>query len=144
MGYGPLPGPTLKRPCAILVRLVGRRTNTAGTFSRREALKCVILWLHSPYFYTDMQKGAFKDLYTTILGQAAPNIQMPSPTAPNGTQRQTRVSPNHLSTKYAMSAAAFSSLASIVKTPLNRQSPIYLPRSICYSVEKQISSSQRK
>ena len=26
--YGPVPGPTLKRPCAILVQLVGRKTNT--------------------------------------------------------------------------------------------------------------------
>ena len=28
VGSGPAPGPTLKRPCATLVRLVGRRTNT--------------------------------------------------------------------------------------------------------------------
>ena len=27
LGYGPAPGPTKKRPCAILVRLVGRKTN---------------------------------------------------------------------------------------------------------------------
>ena len=28
LGYGPAPRPTLKRPCATLVRLVGRPTNT--------------------------------------------------------------------------------------------------------------------
>ena len=28
LGYGPSPEPTLKRPCATLVRLVGRKTNT--------------------------------------------------------------------------------------------------------------------
>ena len=44
--------------------------------------------------------------------------------------------PNHLSTKYAMSAATLRSLAPIVKMPLNRQSPIYLPQSMCYSVGK--------
>ena len=29
VGYGPAPGPTIKRPCAILARSVGRATNTA-------------------------------------------------------------------------------------------------------------------
>ncbi len=29
VGYGPPPGPTIKRPCAILARSVGRATNTA-------------------------------------------------------------------------------------------------------------------
>ena len=28
VGCGPAPGPNLKRPCAILIRLVGRKTNT--------------------------------------------------------------------------------------------------------------------
>ncbi len=30
VGYGPAPGPTIKRPCAILARSVGRATNTAS------------------------------------------------------------------------------------------------------------------
>ena len=29
MGYGSAPGPTLKRPCAIFLRLVGWKTNTS-------------------------------------------------------------------------------------------------------------------
>ena len=29
VGYGPAPGPTVKRPCAILARLVGQAINTA-------------------------------------------------------------------------------------------------------------------
>ena len=44
VGSGPAPGPTLKkRPCAILVRLVERRTNTAS-FSLRSS-QCWILHL---------------------------------------------------------------------------------------------------
>ena len=31
LGYDPAPGPTLKSPCATLVRLVGRRINTTNT-----------------------------------------------------------------------------------------------------------------
>ena len=31
VGYGPAPGPTIKRPCAILARSVGRATNTASS-----------------------------------------------------------------------------------------------------------------
>ena len=31
VGYGLAPGPTIKRPCAILARSVGRATNTATT-----------------------------------------------------------------------------------------------------------------
>ena len=32
VGYGPAPGPTIQRPCAILARLVGRATNTASSW----------------------------------------------------------------------------------------------------------------
>ena len=31
VGYGPAPGPTIKRPCAILARSVGRATNIASS-----------------------------------------------------------------------------------------------------------------
>ena len=41
--------------------------------------------------------------------------------------------------QYAMLAAAFSSLVLIVKTPLNRQSPVYLHPVLCYNAEKQSS-----
>ena len=32
VGYGPAPGPTKKRPCAILARKVGRATNTSADY----------------------------------------------------------------------------------------------------------------
>ena len=38
VSYGPVPGPTLKRSCAILERLVGRRTNTVQSQFRPESL----------------------------------------------------------------------------------------------------------
>ena len=31
VGYGPTPGPTIKRPCAIFARSVGRATNIASS-----------------------------------------------------------------------------------------------------------------
>ena len=44
VGYGPAPGPTIKRPCAILARLVGQATNTArswqSSFKEESCILC--------------------------------------------------------------------------------------------------------
>ena len=46
VGYGPAPGPTIKRPCAILARSVGRATNTILT---------LVFW--PAYFYPSVSGG---------------------------------------------------------------------------------------
>ena len=59
VGYGPAPGPTLKRHCAALTGLVGYSLNTprwsnnpfscqSGTEKRRPVLNCDINWFISP------------------------------------------------------------------------------------------------
>ncbi len=43
VGYGPAPEPTVKRPCAILARSVGRATNTATSPDRLAARQAKFL-----------------------------------------------------------------------------------------------------
>ena len=42
VGCGPAPGPTLKRPCAIIIRLVGQKTNTVTKYPILAILRCII------------------------------------------------------------------------------------------------------
>ena len=65
VGYGPAPGPTKKRPSAILARLVGQATNTARSWqsSFKEEFCAVAFTLPSGAGPTSRGRSAFSPTY---------------------------------------------------------------------------------
>ena len=63
LGKRPVPGPTLKRSCATLVRLVGRRTNTVDIWLVFVVFPWVVVyvskWFRIPFTMTFSSRCAF-------------------------------------------------------------------------------------
>ena len=56
LGYSPAPGPTLKRPCAILIWLVGHKTNTDNLQAARQYQKDIPNSCTTPLCRTLLEK----------------------------------------------------------------------------------------
>ena len=82
VGYDPAPGPTLIRPCVILLRLVGRKTNTTTTTCRGGrysfSLECSILPLIRTLYCWVLSKEVSSIIFT-VFGITRSGIELRSP-----------------------------------------------------------------